>query len=57
MLKKLAKHHYYMKSGEKRINCYFVPISKEMLEKSNIKEDDTINVEVVEGKIVVEKVN
>lgn len=52
---KLAKNYYYGKNGERKINCYKAPITKEMLKKTNIKEDDNINIYVKDNKIIIER--
>lgn len=52
---KLAKNYYYGKNGERKINCYVVNISKEIVANSNIKEDDEITVYSQGNKIIIEK--
>lgn len=51
---KLNKNYYYRKN-ERVINCYYVRISKEMLKKTNIKDDDEIKLTVKDNKIIIEK--
>ena len=53
---KLNKQFYYNKGSEKKLNCYKVNISKELLAESGIKENDEIKIYVKEGKIIIEKV-
>ena len=53
---KLAKQYYYSPNGERKINCYKAPISKELLKKTNIKEDDSIRIYAEDNKIIIEKV-
>ena len=53
---KLAKQYYYSPNGERKINCYKAPISKELLKKTNIKEDDSIRIYAKDNKIIIEKV-
>lgn len=52
---KLAKQYYINAKGDKKINCYKATISKEVLKKSNIKENDEIIVSAKKGKIIIEK--
>jgi len=52
---KLNKQVYYNSKGEKKINCYHIIVSKEVVAKAGINEDDEIEVKAVDKKIVVEK--
>lgn len=52
---KICKKYYYSSTGEQKINCYMVLIPKELLNSTNIKEDDNIKLEVVDNKIVIAK--
>lgn len=52
---KLAKNYYYGKNGEKKLNCYILHISKEILNKTDIKDTDTVNIIAKDGKIIIEK--
>lgn len=52
---KLAKNYYRTAKGEKRINCYMANIPKEVVEASNIQEDDEIAVYQEFGMIVINK--
>lgn len=52
---KLNKLYYYTRNGEKRINCYAVHISKDIINKANIKDNDEIKIEVKDNKIIIEK--
>lgn len=52
---KLAKNYYYGKNGERKVNCYVVNISKEILNKTGIKDTDTVNIITKDGKIIIEK--
>ena len=53
---KLAKQYYYSPNGERKINCYKAPISKELLKQTNIKENDPIKIYAKGNKIIIEKV-
>lgn len=52
---KLGKNYYRTAKGEKKLNCYMIPIAKEIVAKTNISELDELKISVVHGKIVVEK--
>lgn len=52
---KLVKNYYYGKNGEKKVNSYFANISKEVLNKTNIKEDDEIKIYSEKNKIIIER--
>ena len=52
---KLAKNYYYGKNGERKVNCYVVNISKEILNKTDIKDTDVVNIIAKDGKIIIEK--
>ena len=54
-MQKLLRHYYYSKTGEKKINCYKVSISKELLKQTDIKETDELNIYVKDNKIIVER--
>jgi len=51
---KLNKNYYYSKNGERKINCYLVNIPKEIVEKTNIG-DNEIKISIQNNKIVIEK--
>jgi hypothetical protein len=52
---KLNKQVYYNSKGEKKINCYHIIVSKEIVAKAGINEDDEIEVKAQGKKIIVEK--
>lgn len=52
---KLNKQCYFTSKGEKKVNCYHALIPKETLEKTNIKEDDEIEIKAENNKIIVQK--
>lgn len=52
---KLTKQMYYKADGTKRINCYKVAISKEIVKKSKIQDNDEIKISAGENKIIIEK--
>lgn len=52
---KINAMKYITASGERRINCYRVIISKEVVKVAGIKEDDNLKVYAKKGKIIIEK--
>lgn len=54
---KLTKQYYYSAKGEKKINCFKINLSKELVEEAKIKEDDEIKIYVKDNKIIIEKVH
>lgn len=52
---KLAKNMYRsVKTGEKKLNCYLVHISKEIVNKTDL-EDKELNIYAENNKIIIEK--
>ena len=54
-MSKLNKQVYYNSKGEKKINCYHIIVSKEIVAKAGINEDDEIEIKAKGSKIIVEK--
>lgn len=52
---KLVKQKYYIASGEAKVNCYKLAISKKHLEKAGIKETDDLEVYTEGNKIIIRK--
>lgn len=52
---KLAKNTYITSKGEKKLNCYHIPIKKELVAKTDISEQDELNIYAENNKIIVEK--
>lgn len=52
---KLAKNMYTTAKGERKLNCYVISIPKEIVYKTNIKEDDKIKVYAKDNKIIIER--
>ena len=48
---------YYTASGEAKVNCYKLAISKKHLEKAEIKEKDDLEVYVEKNEIIIRKKN
>lgn len=54
-MSKLIKQNYKTKSGETKLHCYRVMLSKELVDKSDLKADDEIKISVRNGKIIIER--
>lgn len=52
---KFAKNYYYGKNGEKKLNCYMINISKEVVKQANIEENDKVKIYSKDNKIIIEK--
>ena len=52
---KLVQQKYYTASGEAKVNCYKLTISKKHLIKAGIKETDNIEVYTEGNKIIIRK--
>ena len=52
---KLGKQLYYNNNGQAKINCYKVNISKEIVKKSGIKDEDNIAIYAKPNQIIIEK--
>lgn len=52
---KLTKQMYYKANGEKKINCYKVALSKEIVKQANINDDDEIKIYTKDNMIIIEK--
>lgn len=53
-MKKLNKMYYYNSKGEKKLNCYYTNIPKELVEKTDLQ-DKEINIRMENNKIIIEK--
>lgn len=51
---RLSKNYYRTAKGEKKLNCYGLKISKEIVNKAEL-EDKQINVYVKGKKIIIEE--
>ena len=54
-MQKLQKQYYYNKNGERKLNCYKVNLSRDIIKKAKITEYDTLNIFVLDDKIIIEK--
>jgi len=52
---KLVQQKYFTASGEAKVNCYKITISKKHIEKAGIKESDDLEVYVEGDKIIIRK--
>lgn len=52
---KLLQINYYNKKGEKKINCYSVYLTKQIVEQAKIEKQDTLNIYVEKERIIIEK--
>lgn len=52
---KLNKMYYYTSKHEKKLNCYYAVIPKEIVEQAKM-EDSTIRITFKDKKIIIEKV-
>ena len=55
-MSKIFKNCYYTSNGEKKVNCYYINISRKIIEQALIDEKDELKVYVENGKIIIEKV-
>ena len=52
---KLAKNMWTNAKGERKLNCYLVNISKEVVNKADIKEEDDLDIYAKDKKIIIER--
>lgn len=52
---KLGKNYYRTAKGEKRLNCYMIPLAKELIAQTDITDQDELKISVKDNKIIVEK--
>lgn len=52
---KLVKQQYYTASGEVKVNCYKLAISKKHIIKAGIKDTDDLEMYVEGNKIIIRK--
>ena len=50
---KLSKNMYTTSKGERKLNCYNIAIPKEIIKKTNIKEDEQLKIYAEEQKIII----
>lgn len=51
---KLNKMYYYTSTGEKKLNCYTIPVSKDLVEKAGLVGAD-VQLRVEGNKIIIER--
>jgi len=54
-MSRLNKQYYYNSSREKKLNCYHIHLSKEIVNKAGFEEDDELVSYVEYGTIVIAK--
>lgn len=52
---RLVQQKYYTATGEAKINCYKLNISKKFLEETGIKETDDLEIYTEDNKIIITK--
>jgi len=52
---KLVQQKYFTASGEAKVNCYKITISKKHIEEAGIKEKDDLEAYVEGNKIIIRK--
>lgn len=50
---KFNRLYYYTSKGEKKLNCYNIPVPKELVEKAQLENID-IEIVVEKGKIILQ---
>lgn len=53
-MSKLAKQYYFNAKGEKKVNCYKLNLSKQLIDKTDL-EDKEIKITTKNNKIIIEK--
>lgn len=51
---KFSKMYYYTSKGEKKLNCYYVHIPKELVDKINLSEKE-LTIKIEKNKITIEE--
>lgn len=52
---KLVQQKYFTASGEAKVNCYKVTISKKIIQEAGIKEKDQLEAYTEGNKIIIRK--
>ena len=52
---KLNKMYYHTSKGEKKLNCYYIQIPKDLVAKTNL-EDKEVKITIKDNKIVIERI-
>ena len=52
---KLNKMYYYTSKKEKKLNCYYVILKKEMIERANLNEE--VDIQVENNKIIIKNID
>ena len=51
---KLAKQYWINAKGERKVNCYKLTISREIVEKLELQ-DKEIKVKIIDNKLIIDK--
>lgn len=51
---KLKKMYYYTSKGEKKINCYYATIPKDLVEKAKLENSEII-IKIENNKLIIDK--
>ena len=51
---RMSRMYYHTSKGEKKLNCYHIPISKEIVEEAKL-ENVQLKIRAENGKIIIEK--
>lgn len=51
---KFTKMYYYTSKGEKKLNCYMIPIPKDLVEKAKLQ-NVQIEAKIENNKIILQK--
>lgn len=52
---KMTKMYYYTSKGEKKVNCYYITIPKEIVEQVGLNEQ--VKISTKDNKIIIENQN
>lgn len=52
---KLNKMYYHTSKGEKKLNCYYITIPKELIEQAGLNEQ--VKISAKDDKIIIENQN
>lgn len=55
-MQKLAKQYYYSQKGERKINCYKVNLSKELIKQAELDDNKEIIIIAEKNKIIIKNV-
>lgn len=53
---KLHKQYYYSSTGERKVNCYHLLLTKQVLADAKIKPEDELKIETKNDTIIIKKI-